>query len=290
MGPGARGAQPAFFVFWWRSSGGLAYGPMSGATIVAIITFATPYNCFMRPLPIRLLPDPLVSSTVELRFEPLLDRKAVIGAVYYKLRDQFPTLDPLFPDELPESLRANDPDFSYRPQFRASNEHLQVYLGEQSITIGIVGNYPGWNVFSSAIQDIFQQVQSLNVFGPIQRVGLRYVSFFEGNIFPGLKLTLELPGYNGVHLPSSILMRIPTPDCEHTLQLANFIDQAQASGKASEVARVGTVIDIDTVPSEPTIDFFARPSYWLDLLHEAEKKLFYSLLTDEFLQTLNPEY
>lgn len=244
----------------------------------------------MRPLPIRLNPDPLVSSTVELRFESLLDRKAVIGAVYYKLREQFPVLETLVPDELPESLRATNPDFCYQPQFRASNEQFLVYLGEQSITVGVVGTYPGWAPFSSAVQEVFQQVHSLDVFGAIQRLGLRYVSFFENNALPGLKLTVSLPGYDGIQLPSSVLMRLPALGCEHTLQMANFIDQAQASGKASDEKKIGTVIDIDTVPFHSQPDFFARPAYWLDLLHNAEKELFYSLLTDEFLETLNPEY
>lgn len=244
----------------------------------------------MRTLPIRLNPDPLVSSTVELRFEPLLDRKAVIGAIYYKLRDQFPVLKPLVPEELPEALRVADPEFGYRPQFRASNEQFLVYLGEQSITVGVVGTYPGWSAFSTAIQDVIHQVHSLNVFGRIQRLGLRYVSFFEGNAFPGLKLTLGLPGYDGVQLPSSILLRIPAQGCEHTLQLANFIAQSQASGKPGVEDRIGTVIDIDTVPHQELTDFFVRPAYWLDSLHEAEKTLFYSLLTDDFLQALNPEY
>ena len=240
----------------------------------------------MRPLPIRLNPDPLVSSTVELRFEPLLDRKAVIGAIYYKLRDQFPTLECLVPEELPESLRATDPEFGYRPQFRASNEQFLVYLSEQSIAVGVVGTYPGWQSFSTAIQDVFQQVHSLQVFGNIQRLGLRYVSFFGGNAFPGLKLTLGLPGYDGVHLPSSVLMRVPAQDCEHTLQLANSIDYAQASGKSGPEERLGTVMDIDTVPRQAVTDFFTRPTYWLNLLHDAEKTLFYSLLTDEFLESV----
>lgn len=244
----------------------------------------------MRPLPVRLNPDPLVSSTVELRFEPLLDKKAIIGAVYYKLREQFPHSETIVPDDLPESLRATNPDFGYRPQIRASNEQFQIFLGEQSITVGVVGTYPGWASFAATIEDVFNQVQALQVFGKVQRVGLRYVSFFDGNAFPGLKLTLSLPGYDGVQLPSGVFMRLPAPDCEHILQLANFIDYQQASGKVTEAGRVGTVMDIDTMPLQPVTDFFNRPRHWLDLLHEAEKTLFYSLLTDEFLHTLNPDY
>lgn len=244
----------------------------------------------MLTLPRRLNPDPLVSSTVEIRFEPLLDRKAVIGAIYYQLREQFPTLESVLPEDMPESVRATIPDFGYRPQFRASNDRFVLYLAEQSITVGIVGVYPGWNDFSATIQQVFARIQALNVFSAVQRLGLRYVSFFDGNALAGLKLTLQLPGYDGSKLPSSVLLRLPSTECEHTLQLANFIDYTQASGRPSETERLGTVVDIDTVPRQAVVDFFERPSYWLDLLHEAEKKLFYSLLTEEFLQTLRPEY
>lgn len=165
-----------------------------------------------------------------------------------------------------------------------------MYLAEQSITVGVVGTYPGWTAFVAAIQDVFRQVQELQVVGEVQRLGLRYVSFFEGNVFPGLKLTLNLPQYDGLHLPSSLLMRLPTADCEHTLQLANFIDRAQASGQPADNQKLGTVVDIDTIPTAPLTDFFAQAPQLLNLLHDAEKKLFYGLLTDEFLQTLQPEY
>ncbi len=244
----------------------------------------------MSSLPARLLPDPLVSCTAELRFKPVLDQKAVIGAVYYKLREQFPTLETLLADELPEALQAQDPDFGYRPQVRAYNEQFQVFLAEQSITVGVRGTYPGWVAFAAAIQDVLRQVQELQVVGEVQRVGLRYVSFFEGNIFPGLNLMLNLPSYDGLRLPSSLLMRLPAPNCEHVLQLANFIDRAQASGQPTDNQMLGTVVDIDTMPTAPLTDFFAQLPQLLNLLHDAEKKLFYSLLTDEFLQTLHPEY
>lgn len=244
----------------------------------------------MLKLPRRLNPDPLVSSTVEIRFEPLLDRKAVIGAIYYQLREQFPKLEPMLPEDMPESVRSSIPDFAYRPQFRASNDQFMLYLAEQSLTVGVVGTYPGWDNFSSVIQRVFAEIKALNVFSEIQRIGLRYVSFFDGNALAGLKLSLQLPGYDGSQLPSSVFMRLPATGCEHTLQLANFIDYSQASGQPSETERLGTVVDIDTMPQQAVVDFFERPSYWLNLLHEAEKTLFYSLLTDDFLLTLNPEY
>ena len=244
----------------------------------------------MPVLPIRLRPDPLVSSTVELRFEPLLDRKAVVGAVYYKLREQFPVLETLTTEALPEALRPSGPDFCYRPQVRASNDQFRVYLAEQSITVGVVGTYPGWQAFSDTIQDVLRQVHGLGVVGEVQRLGLRYVSFFEGNALPGFKLTLNLPGHDGQQLPSSVLMRLPAVGCEHLLQLANFIDRSQASGLPAEAGIVGTVVDIDTEPTQPPTDFFTQPAHWLDLLHLAEKELFYGLLTDEFLHTLHPEY
>ena len=196
----------------------------------------------------------------------------------------------MLPEDMPESMRSSIPDFAYRPQFRASNDHFMLYLAEQSLTVGVVGTYPGWDKFSSVIQQVFAEIKALSVFNEIQRIGLRYVSFFDGNALAGLKLLLQLPGYNGSQLPSSVLMRLPATGCEHTLQVANFIDYSQASGQPSETERLGTVVDIDTMPQQAVVDFFERPFYWLNLLHEAEKTLFYGLLTDDFLRTLNPEY
>ena len=53
---------------------------------------------------------------------------------------------------------------------------------------------------------------------------------------------------------------------------------------------IGSVIDIETVLENNIDDFFGQMKELVEEGHVEEKKLFFSLLKPEYLETLNPEY
>ncbi len=238
-------------------------------------------------LPRRINPDPIVDSTVEIRFDSLIDRNAVFGVLYYALRDDFPTVEPLPILQMPEVIRESDPLFAHRPQYRLLNDKYQIQIGSNVLTIGILSAYPGWAVFSSDIQAIYEKLSPLGVIGTIRRLGIRYISFFEGNIFDNLRLQLTVPGYETGGFSTTCRFELPSGLFINTLSLANNTTLQRVN---NEKLLTGSIIDIDTSLVGDITDFFDQMPDLIDQAHTAEKKLFYSLLTDSFLVTLNPEY
>ena len=71
-------------------------------------------------------------------------------------------------------------------------------------------------------------------------------------------------------------------DSRTILQIANnasFGDKKNAS-----------VIDVDVISNNPKQDFIENNKEILDQLHSREKEVFFPLLSDKFLSSLNPTY
>ena len=239
----------------------------------------------MQPLPVRISPDPLLNSTAELRFEPLIDRKAVFGRLYAQLRDQFPELTPLSADEQAEA----DPQPMYAPQYRLANARFAVYIGEQILVVGVLGAYPGWAAFREVVSRVFGLAHAAGVVGAVERLSVRYVSFFADNILPQLTLRLTLPGYEASQAPAYVQVQVPASQCTNFLAVAWPVRRADLTGEATGPA-LGTTFDIDTRTGPLPADFFSDLGAWLDVVHLAETQLFFSLLTADFLASLAPEY
>lgn len=238
-------------------------------------------------LPRRIHPDPIVDSVVEIRFDAHIDRNAVFGVLYFALRDQFPNVEALPVLQIPEMVREADPMFAHRPQYRISNSDYQIQIGSNVLTIGILTAYPGWEVFSGVILNIYNTLSRLEVIGTVRRLGIRYISFFEGNIFDNLNLQLCVPGYEKGGFPTTCRFELPNGDFINTLSLANHTTLQRGS---TGVTMTGSIVDIDISLTGEISNFFEQMSGLLNQAHQLEKELFYSLLTEDFLARLNPEY
>lgn len=238
-------------------------------------------------LPRKLNPDPIIDSTVEIRFEPLVNPNAVFGILYYGLKDKFPQVENLPVLQVPEAIRLKDSMFAFQPQYRLRNEKFQVQIGPDVLSVHCLNEYIGWALFSSVIFEVLNTIRHLGVIGSVERLGVRYVSFFETNIFKNLKLKLNIPNYPEPNYPITMRLELPASSSTNVnvLQLANNVKLE--TGNSS---RQGSVIDIDTSYAGPFEDFFRDAQTFINEAHETEKGLFYSLLTQSFLDSLNPEY
>lgn len=232
-------------------------------------------------------PDPVVSAVVELRFESALPKPAIYGVLYSALREGYGTQTPLPIVQLPEVVRLNDPNFRHKPWYQLSGNGLLVQIGPDVLAINCdcSENYIGWANFWPLIQDILTRVEKTDVVTQITRVGIRYISFFEGlNVFDKLKLTIEREGKSFVSEATTFVTLVQ--DASFTMRLAVKNDAQLNSPSAS---KKGSTVDIDTFKMESYTSFEGIDSLIQDG-HRLEKQLFFSLLRNEFLESLNPVY
>ena len=139
--------------------------------------------------------------------------------------------------------------------------------------------YIGWDRFSTMFYEIVNLC--FECFDKVSRLGLRYINFFEGDISNKININFSL---SEKYEPSrlNIQAEVVVDDIPSTIQYTpNAVWQEKA----------GAVIDIDTFKSytdgSPGLkELFSD----IESVHTCEKTVFCSLLKDEFLQKLKPQY
>src|SRR6266851_6944771 len=141
-------------------------------------------------LPKSISPCPIKESVSEIRFEPNLPEDAVFGIVYQALKKDFAQVKQLPILSLPVEVRTGHNDLVFQPYYLLENADSKVLLGPRMISVGMRGEYPGWTIHSGRIKSILLHFYEAGVVGKIFRFGLRYISFFDFDIFPNLLLNI----------------------------------------------------------------------------------------------------
>jgi len=234
-------------------------------------------------LPKRITPCPIEEAIIELRFDSAIPHDAIFGIIYQQFKDKFPRLENLQMVQIPEPIRSSDPLLAYKPYYKISNDVFSFNIGPKVISLTSVKNYVGWVLFSKEINECIKKLVALGIFAKIKRLGLRYINFFEEDIFNNIKLEVKL---NSERLSSDSLY------VRSAIRGGKFINNLQITNKAKlkqkDGIKVGSVIDIDAfLEKEIGID---EINCLIEEAHSEEKELFFSLLSKEFLDKLNPEY
>lgn len=232
-------------------------------------------------LPKNINPCPIVDALLEVRFTSKINANAVFGLIYSVLQKEFQKVETLPILQLPDVVRASDPNLKYKPYYKISNENFVIQIGPDVISISSFPKYLGWELFSKIIFDALTKIESVGIINVIERIGIRYINFFETNIFEKVNLKVCIGKDDILYKNTIVRTEIEQGEFSSTLQVAN---NAIINGK------LGSIIDIDTFVTKNLDVFFSRKTELINAGHLKEKELFYSLLKPEFLNTLNPTY
>jgi uncharacterized protein (TIGR04255 family) len=232
-------------------------------------------------LPKMINPCPILDALFEIRFNTTTHPSAVFGMIYNVLQKDFPKVENLPILQLPEAVRASDPSFNYKPHYRISNQDFVIQIGSDVITISSFPKYLGWEKFSAQIFDISQKVEKIGIINSIIRIGIRYINFFEKDIFKDIDLKIRI-GENDIAYKNTIIRT----EIGH----GTFKSSLQVANNANHQEKLGSIIDIDTFTESNLNNFFAKKEEIINLGHSKEKELFFSLLKNDFIKTLHPIY
>jgi uncharacterized protein (TIGR04255 family) len=228
---------------------------------------------------------PILDTGIEIRFESNLYKSAVFGVLFNKLKEQFPIPEKLPILQLPEQLRDSDPNFKFKPHYKLKNEKIIIQIGPDVITISSPIPYVGWQDYSKNIFEVLELVFSLNIITKVNRLGVRYINFFETNIFDKLDVTIDIKNLKLPRESTIFRTEILSEGFINVIHIANKITQLK-----NKVPTVGSIIDIDTIRNYSENKFLSDYKTELKLAHDVEKGIFFDLLKPDFLQSLNPIY
>lgn len=234
-------------------------------------------------LPVEISPNPLVTSTIELRFSSPSPSNILFPKVYKAFQDDFPNFEL---SNLPPEVKASNPQFKYAPDYVLSNDHYKLSFSNSVLTFEHVSAYQFWKNYFPFVSKCFHTFFEIVKTEFIERIGVRYASVLDKTENANQVLAsvpgIELPGYDQKFEHYRSIINIKNINL-----LLQIFDNAKAVKMDQTIT--GVYIDIDASfnqkiePNEKVLEV-------IDLLHSEQKKLFFSLLKEDFIQTLNPKY
>lgn len=240
----------------------------------------------MQKLPQQISPCPIVEVTIEIKFSTKLPHNAIVGIVYNAFKDEFSNIESLPISQIPEEIRLNDPNFKFKVFHRFAGDIYSIQVGFDVITLHCNSPYSGWGNFFPEITNFIERVKSTNIINHVVSVSLRYINFFQDDIFKNTNVSIEIMG-NKVEDGKSV-MRFELPHGEY-IQVYQIANNTEIEDQKKGVRRSGSLLDITIIQESPQ-NFFEKSNEIIDKMHMEEKNIFFGLLNKDFLLKLNPSY
>ncbi len=243
----------------------------------------------MKRLPLKINPCPIVESVFEIRYSSTFPSDAVFGIIYTSVQEHFPEKTPqaLPILQLPEAVRSQDPNLKYQSYYRFSSKNLSLSIGPRVLTFSNTKPYMGWNKWSKFFLDVLSKIQSTHIIDKVERIGLRYINIFTTTILDKINVQIKISENALKNESTNLRTEMVDSGFIKVLQIGNCVN-VTINNKRS----VGSMIDIDCLHNiNDTSDaFFRDHKDLIEIAHKKEKELFFYLLRESFLATLNPEY
>ena len=236
-------------------------------------------------LPRKINPDPLLSSVVEIRLNFNLDREKVLNSIYKLFSTKYTNLKYI---GLPPELKTQAM-IRHKSDYQMSDEKFSLSFSEDVILFENLGEYPLWKTYFSNIKEDLKKISSSVDITSINRVGVRYISIFPNakSITDVCRVQLELKSPAGYNQEKRVVHSILNKE-DRSLILRIHED---TTAKKQNKPYSGLLIDIDASQTLNLSQEINESLYKvIDYLHSEEKELFFSILDEEFIKSLNPEY
>lgn len=228
-----------------------------------------------------------MDAVAEIRFSSSIPNDAVIGLVYSTLKSTFGKPENLPILQIPLAIREKDQNLRYQPGYRFKGPGNVLLVGPHSVALSTYP-YSHWGSASGLLSDLLGKLSSVGLFDKVERLGLRYINFFEENVLDRSTVTLAV---RGASLASqSVTLRTETIRDNFTVitQISNA-----ATTVVDGVAKKGSIIDLDIVHDGDSISTNSLADDVMKTFvsaNELADLVFFELLTEEFVATFGPEY
>ena len=232
------------------------------------------------PEVVKMTPDSLISTIVEIRFMSKIPQEAIFGLVFQSLQSEYPQNTTTELVQLPRKIRDEDSVLRYKALYGLNNDSVTVNIGPKVLVFNCHNGYLGWKLYYDKICSTLKKIENLNLIDTVERIGLRYVNFFEGDIYPNLEATIDIMGSNYKRDSLSITWKYTAKEYISNLRIDNSATLNRDNNQKS-----GSVLDIDSFFEKPFQYDYDRLIKVINDLHNEEKKLFGDILKKEFLKS-----
>lgn len=246
----------------------------------------------MEHFPEKLGHDTIIEALFELRFTSANESVADIlpGLLYPNIRSEFPTIERLAITQLPIPVLQADDNLRYMPHYKLSGDHYYLQLGKHVFSIGCPRPYSGWSQFSEKIHALMDLLRQTNILDSIERFSIKYTNLIpesgDFSLAP-LEVNLKAGAFDLETLPTHIRTEVMQDGFLNIIQISSRVTATTQTNQTLE----GVLLDIDTISWQHDLSNFW--DVYADLLehaHLVEKRIFFSMLTKETIERLEPHW
>jgi uncharacterized protein (TIGR04255 family) len=246
----------------------------------------------MNTIPLRLKREPLLEAVWEIRFSGAKPSVADLmpGMVFKALSGKYGNLVRSPVADIPAPIVQHDPGLQYLPTIRLEDGNQAVQIGGRLVSLSCRRPYTGWLRFSADIRELAGVVRDTGLVNTLERFSLRYIDLLEATRPPGLaclNLEFRLGEHEIVSKPVQLRTEIAEQDITHIVQIAS---PAEVTIPGGAERLKGVVLDIDSSVALGGDAAWEELERRLDAVHDACKRMFFSLLKPETIAGLEPEY
>lgn len=239
----------------------------------------------LEKLPARITPCPILEAVMEIRFVTGQEWSVLPGLLYAQIGDHYPKIEKLAVSELPEEILRNDPALVYVPRLRFAGEGFVIQFGPRVISLLTRGEYPGWRRIKEELAWLLERLKLAGFIHEGERLGMRYIDFFEEDIFSRLVLDVRSDGQT----VSGVEMNFATVFRRGDLTARLILNNGAMVARGNEVIR-GSILDLDVWLEASEFDIFGDAVEKFESAHRCNKEIFFGLLKTDFLDSLAPSY
>lgn len=243
-------------------------------------------------LPRSLGKCPIFEAIFQLRFKAKIATAGEVlpGLLFAQLRDKYPEVAPLPMASVPRALRDKTPELVYQPSHQLRGTDSAIQVGDRVISL-VSWNYPGWSALKPAITQAIEALSKTGLIEEIERFSFKYTNVLEvsagASALSLLKLSLTLaderPQERGFQLRSERV------DGDYTT-IISISPNSSAKHPVGGKDVAGLLVDVDTLYDRGPLNLADFGTKHLDPGHSLAKRIFFSLLTDETIDGLEPEW
>lgn len=239
-------------------------------------------------LPISINPNPLISSTIEIRFSARLNNEEVLPLFYPLLINSLSNFkEGNFQRETKKDKNKN---IEFVRGYVFSNEDFQLSIGKNFIAFQNIPEYKLWSNYFPFVKRHIELISKLDIVESIERVGVRYVSILDGvnNSKDAINTRFDIGGigdYETIRKNFGISL---IKNNNVSIQV-NITEGASYTSKDKTIK--GLYVDIDASQHEDLPNSLnAKLIQIIEKLHYEEKFIFFNLLREDYLNKQNPIY
>ncbi len=258
-------------------------------------------------IPKKISPDRIKDAIVEIRYSTSLHFELVPGIFFNCLDDSYTyTNRPIgkIPGQTnlhrPVGIKHSEanlhltvpglpPELFLGGQSIFYNEKIKIQILPNSLIFNIINEYISWENYRTEIEKALSQLIHSNVFEKFFRIGIRYISEYPNH---DLHSCVRFDFSFGMPSIKSDKYLFQSEFNVDQLRVILNLKHKQPTLNAKDISQPTTtsVIDLDLISDNLDFSDITSLLGQIDMVHSKEKEIFFNLLKEDFLKTLNPVY